>query len=101
MAHLNLGVFSPLALAATAEGAGCVAGSDDQFGPRVDTDCRGFDFTLLFEDGIFVLLPAAVFLLLLPSRWRQLHRREVKVVSYRLAVQKLVGIQGSLPCYRC
>lgn len=47
---------------------GCRYSADNEFGPRVATACRDFDFTLLFEDAVFVALPAAVFLLLLP--WR-------------------------------
>ncbi|KAI0886932.1 ABC transporter [Annulohypoxylon maeteangense] len=46
----------------------CSPGSDRAFGPRVDPDCRSFDFTLQFEDIFFACLPAAVFLALLPAR---------------------------------
>lgn len=46
----------------------CPSGSDGAFGPRVDPACRSFDFTLQFEDIFFACLPAAVFLLLLPTR---------------------------------
>ncbi|KAH8900775.1 P-loop containing nucleoside triphosphate hydrolase protein [Thozetella sp. PMI_491] len=68
---------------------GCPANADDQFGPRVDTACRSFDFTLLFEDAFFGMLPAALFLLMLPIRLRGLRKASVKVMSYRLAVWKL------------
>ncbi|KAH8887207.1 ABC transporter [Thozetella sp. PMI_491] len=43
----------------------CTPADDDVFGPIVGPNCReGFDFTLLFEQSIFSLLPAAIFLLL-------------------------------------
>ncbi|KAK1478926.1 ABC transporter [Colletotrichum abscissum] len=43
----------------------CPLGSDDQFGPRIDYNCRHFDFTLLFEDAIFHILPSAALLSIL------------------------------------
>ncbi|KAJ5107116.1 ABC transporter [Penicillium angulare] len=42
----------------------CPLGSDREFGPRVHSGCRSFDFTLEFEDCILACLPAAVFLAL-------------------------------------
>lgn len=69
----------------------CIANSDNQFGPRIDTDCRVFDFTLLFEDTFFTILPATLFLLLLPLRLRTLCRAPSKVTTYRLAIYKLVS----------
>ncbi|POR36613.1 Uncharacterized protein TPAR_03195 [Tolypocladium paradoxum] len=69
--------------------ASCPSGADNQLGPRVDTSCRSFDFTLLFEDGFFVALPAALFLLLLPWRVYLLLKTPVKVDSYKLATWKL------------
>ncbi|KAF5859185.1 hypothetical protein ETB97_003197 [Aspergillus alliaceus] len=62
---------------------------DNGLGPRVNLNCRSFDFTLLFEDIFFISLPAAVLLILLPFRLRWLHRTSVKVNSYRLAICKL------------
>lgn len=57
------------------EASGCLPGSDGLPGPRVDTSCRSFDFTLLFEDAYLGCVPAAVLLFLLPSHvlwlWRQ------------------------------
>lgn len=44
LAHLCLEVFSPLSVTVASPGAGCPAGSDDRFGPRVDIDCRAFHF---------------------------------------------------------
>lgn len=69
----------------------CPPGSDNQFGPQVQVDCRPFDFTLLFEDGIFVMLPAALFLLLFPLPLHSLRTKPVKLTSYTLALWKLVG----------
>lgn len=46
----------------------CPSGSDEAFGPRVDPRCRDLDFTLKFEDIFLTCLPAAIFILLLPSR---------------------------------
>ncbi|PWY93092.1 multidrug resistance-associated protein [Aspergillus sclerotioniger CBS 115572] len=68
----------------------CVATSDNQFGPRVDPNCRSFDFTLLFEDAFFSIIPAALFILLLPARLRVLRKAPVKVTTYRLAVYKTI-----------
>ncbi|KAG8412814.1 hypothetical protein J3458_013250 [Metarhizium acridum] len=41
--------------------AGCSVGADNVLGPRIHESCRAFDFTLLFEDGIFITLPAIAF----------------------------------------
>lgn len=65
--------------------------ADNRFGPRIDVECRAFDFTLLFEDIFFNCLPATIFLLLLPMRLRWLRYESVKVSSYKLAGYKLVG----------
>ena len=69
--------------------AGCPPNGDNRFGPRVDVNCHNFDFTLLFEDTFFVVLPAALFLLLLPWRVQSLCKTPVKMTSYRLARWKL------------
>lgn len=65
--------------------------ADRQFGPRVNAACREFDFTLLFEDGFFMLLPAVLFLLSVPWRFWSLWKSPVKLTSRRLAIGKLVG----------
>jgi hypothetical protein len=70
----------------------CPLGSDDRFGPRVTDHCRSFDFTLLFEDVFFALLPAAVFLVSAILRLPLLLRAPVKVTSHHLATAKLVTI---------
>ncbi|KAK1700845.1 ABC transporter [Colletotrichum godetiae] len=38
----------------------CLLGSDNQFGPRINYNCRNFDFTLLFEDAIFLMIPSTL-----------------------------------------
>ncbi|KAJ6007677.1 hypothetical protein N7540_011653 [Penicillium herquei] len=68
----------------------CPQNSDNKFGPRIDPNCRSFDFTLLFEDAFFSLLPATLFLVLIPPRLRILWRTPTKLRSYRLAIVKLV-----------
>ncbi|KAK3403550.1 P-loop containing nucleoside triphosphate hydrolase protein [Sordaria brevicollis] len=72
-------------------GDACPSGieADRQFGPRVDPSCREFDFTLLFEDGFYTLLPAALFLIFVPWRFWTLWKSPVKLSSRRLAFGKL------------
>lgn len=69
----------------------CPLNSDRQFGPRVNTGCREFDFTLFFEDVFCVALPSALFLLLLVFRLHPLTRASLKLESSRLALCKLVN----------
>ncbi|SMR50997.1 unnamed protein product [Zymoseptoria tritici ST99CH_1E4] len=38
----------------------CPIDADQQFGPRVDPSCRSFDFTLLFEQTIYIVLPCGL-----------------------------------------
>ncbi|KAJ5702450.1 P-loop containing nucleoside triphosphate hydrolase protein [Penicillium malachiteum] len=68
----------------------CPQNSDNKFGPRIDPNCRSFDFTLLLEDALFSLLPATLFLLLIPPRLHVLWRAPTKLRSYRLAIVKSV-----------
>jgi hypothetical protein len=68
----------------------CPLDSDNQFGPRVNVACRLFDFTFLFEDAFFGVLPAALFLLLVASRLQYLRTAPIKLTSYKLAIYKLV-----------
>ncbi|KAJ5765966.1 uncharacterized protein N7511_003582 [Penicillium nucicola] len=68
----------------------CPTGSDDILGPRVSVLCRPFDFTLLFEDAFFKVLPASLFLLVTATRLCVLVRAPVKVTSHRLATCKLI-----------
>lgn len=75
---------------------GCLLGSDNQMGPRIPLHCRSFDFTLLFEDVVFVLIPSVLLLLLLLPRFRNLHHERIKSTSYKLARWKLVRIRFKL-----
>ncbi|KAJ5720496.1 uncharacterized protein N7483_008430 [Penicillium malachiteum] len=67
----------------------CGAGSDNNFGPRVDVHCRGFDFTLLFEDAVLSMVPAALCIVFLLLRLYSMRRKSVKVLSYKLAAYKM------------
>lgn len=66
---------------------------DDSFGPTVDLKiCRdGFDFTLLFEESIFAILPAALLLCVAPLRVWSIWRRPDAVKWSLLRVVKLVS----------
>ncbi|PTB80416.1 P-loop containing nucleoside triphosphate hydrolase protein [Trichoderma longibrachiatum ATCC 18648] len=60
----------------------CAATADAAFGPVVDAACRdGFDFTLVFEQFVFVLLPASLLVLVAPLRLMQLRKASVKVTD--------------------
>jgi hypothetical protein len=72
-----------------AEIDGC---GDGLFGPGLNSICRGgFDFTLLFEDSILNLLPAASFLLLAPLRIWQLARRSNQIRRSSIYPWKLIA----------
>ncbi|PTB70684.1 P-loop containing nucleoside triphosphate hydrolase protein [Trichoderma citrinoviride] len=61
----------------------CAPTADAAFGPVVDAACRGgFDFTLVFEQSIFVLLPASLLILVAPLRLIQLRKASVKVTDH-------------------
>jgi hypothetical protein len=67
--------------------------ADDKFGPVVASDCRGgFDFTLLFEQTVLSILPAAIFALAAPVRlvYLVLRRTEPKTRASSLRLQKSV-----------
>lgn len=74
----------------------CAPTADAAFGPIIsDRHCRGgFDFTLVFEQSIFVLAPGCVLLLLAPFRLAFLLRRPQShdvVKPGKLRVAKLVS----------
>jgi hypothetical protein len=73
----------------------CPAGSDNLLGPRVSPFCRAFDFTLLFEDALFAVLPASLFLLVATARLYVLVHAPVKVNTHRLASWKLVCLSSN------
>ncbi|RAK73686.1 putative ATP-binding cassette transporter [Aspergillus fijiensis CBS 313.89] len=57
----------------------CSLDADNVFGPVVPLGCRnGFDFTLLFEQSILGILPAAVFLLASPLRVGYLIKKDAR-----------------------
>ncbi|CAF3657412.1 unnamed protein product [Fusarium graminearum] len=71
----------------------CAASVDASFGPFVPPECRyGFDFTLVFEQSILVLLPASLILIIAPFRIFRLRNAPVKVAGYRLRSVKLTLI---------
>ncbi|KAK2932439.1 AAA ATPase domain [Fusarium oxysporum f. sp. vasinfectum] len=71
----------------------CTFSVDASFGPFVGPECRdGFDFTLVFEQSILVLSPAALLLILAPVRLFRLRNVPVKVTGYRLQTVKLALI---------
>lgn len=70
----------------------CAPTADAAFGPVVDAACRdGFDFTLVFEQSIFVLLPAAMLILMAPLRLLQLRKSPIKVADQASRMIKLVS----------
>lgn len=75
----------------------CLLAWDQSFGPRVNTLCRSFDFTLQFEDVIFACVPAAVFICLLPwNIFRLLKSSPTCSVQSKLQISKLIALGGLL-----
>lgn len=70
--------------------ATCPSGADASFGPRVNAACRGFDFTIQFEDILLACLPSSLFLLLLPLPAWQLWKAHRCVKRSTLLFVKLV-----------
>lgn len=68
----------------------CPVNSDNLFEVRVDVNCRAFDFTLVFEEILFSILPSIIFLLWLMPRLAILQRSPVKSKSFKLAIYKSV-----------
>ena len=64
---------------------------DNSFGPYAEYCRGGFDFTLLFEESILTLLPAAIFLIAAPARIYYLLGKQTKVSGSSLLVLKLVS----------
>ena len=64
---------------------------DDTFGPHAGSCRGGFDFTLLFEETILILLPVCLLVLALPLRSRFLLGKPRKIAETNyLAMLKLV-----------
>lgn len=71
----------------------CTSSVDASFGPFAGPECRhGFDFTLVFEQSILVLSPAALLLILAPIRLFRLRNVPAKVAGHRLRTVKLALI---------
>ncbi|KAJ4131432.1 hypothetical protein NW768_005618 [Fusarium equiseti] len=71
----------------------CAPSIDASSGPFVPPECRdGFDFTLVFEQSILVLIPASLLLIIAPFRILRLRNVPVKVTGHRLRSIKLTLI---------
>jgi ATP-binding cassette subfamily C (CFTR/MRP) protein 1 len=71
--------------------ASCLPTADDVFGPVVSGCRQNFDFTLLFEQSILTLVPAALLLLVAPLRLLQLYKASVKTRPASVGQIKLVS----------
>ncbi|KAI2695411.1 hypothetical protein CBS147332_9340 [Penicillium roqueforti] len=72
---------------------GCPLEADNSFGPVTNPGCRdGFDFTLLFEQAIFGLVPAVAFLIISPVRLHILAKCDVRIQFNKLRSAKLITI---------
>lgn len=77
---------------------GCPLEADNSFGPVTNPGCRdGFDFTLLFEQAIFGLVPAVAFLIISPVRLHILAKCDVRIQFNKLRSAKLVRTSTPLP----
>ncbi|KAK0702282.1 ABC transporter [Lasiosphaeris hirsuta] len=77
----------------------CSKEDDDVFGPIVGPNCReGFDFTLLFEQSILTLLPAAIFLVVAAWRFSRLSQQEAKTRRSLFRVTKIAAALGFVGC---
>lgn len=67
--------------------------ADDRFGPYAGPLCRGgFDFSLLFEESILIILPSALLLILAPLRLFLLRRKGEALNGGRLYLFKAVSV---------
>lgn len=74
----------------------CSLQADNSFGPVIARGCRdGFDFTLLFEQAIFGLVPAVAFLLVCPLRLKILVKRDVRTKPHIMRSAKLASTSTS------
>jgi len=71
--------------------APCLPTADDVFGPVVSGCRQDFDFTLLFEQSILTLVPAALLLLVAPLRLLQLYKANAKTRPALVGQIKLVS----------
>ena len=79
----------------------CSAKADDTFGPAVAQCRENFDFTLLFEQTILTIAPAALFLLCVPVRIIRLYRRSMKTQPSILHQLKLVNYAPNSIILQC
>ncbi|GAB7351131.1 hypothetical protein MBLNU459_g1589t2 [Dothideomycetes sp. NU459] len=66
----------------------CPISADNVFGPIID-GCNHVDFTLLFEQTIFSILPSTLLLFVAPLRVSEILQKPVKVLKQRGVVRKL------------
>ncbi|PHH93023.1 hypothetical protein CDD83_2133 [Cordyceps sp. RAO-2017] len=68
----------------------CLPEADDRFGPVVGPECRGgFDLTLLFEQSVLSIVPAAVIIVAFPLRLAYLATSRPKTRPGRARLVKL------------
>lgn len=75
----------PLTMAST-----CQPMNDNNFGPVVHGCRSDFDFTLLFEQSVLAIGPAALLLLFAPPRFVKLWKSSKKTISTRVLSIKAV-----------
>jgi ATP-binding cassette subfamily C (CFTR/MRP) protein 1 len=65
---------------------------DNSFGPFLELPGKAtFDFTLLFEETILIIVPSVILLLLIPLRTLRLWKSPRKVIGGYLQTAKIVG----------
>ncbi|TVY83108.1 ABC transporter FUM19 [Lachnellula suecica] len=69
----------------------CLPANDNVFGPVVQGCRSGFDFTLMFEQTILSIGPAALLLLSTPPRLASLLRTTRKTISTQIRILKIVA----------
>lgn len=79
----------------------CSPAADNVFGPAVGAGCRdGFDFTLLFEQSILSILPAAIILIASPFRIKYLLSKGIRTRYNPVRIAKLVRSPPQSLMYR-
>ena len=79
----------------------CSFAAEETLGPVIAECRRPFDFSLLFEQVFFQLLPSAIFIIGAVARSAYLNRQPIRIARRRLYVLKLVSIPVfSLPTIR-
>jgi len=70
----------------------CTTINDNSFGPAVQGCRHNFDFTLIFEQSILSIVPAALLLIFAPPRVARLLRSGTKTFPSRLRSTKAVSL---------